>query len=75
MRIALEGPVFENSVAATVVGIAYRGDVLVYTLRIGDGATVTAAMANGGCGQAAIAVNRHVWLCFPPEAAMVLRRQ
>jgi len=74
VRIALEGPVFENSVAATVVRVAYRGDVLVYTLRIANGATATAAMANSGGAQAALTPDRHVWLCFPPEAAMVLRQ-
>jgi putrescine transport system ATP-binding protein len=74
MRVALEGPLFENSVAATVVAVAYRGDVLRYTLRIADGSTATAAVANNAAAPGALAPNRHVWLCFPPEAATVLKQ-
>jgi putrescine transport system ATP-binding protein len=77
LRIAREQPVsgLDNSVAATVVDIGYLGDTSLYKLRIRDGSQVKAALANvGGRADAALAVDQHVWLSWPPEAAIVLTR-
>jgi len=77
LRIAREQPLagLDNSVAATVVDIGYLGDTSLYKLRIRDGSQVRAAVANvGGGGDAVLAVEQHVWLSWPPEAAIVLTR-
>ena len=77
LRIAPEQPLagLDNSVAATVVDIGYLGDTSLYKLRIRDGSQVRAAVANvGGGGDAVLAVEQHVWLSWPPEAAIVLTR-
>ena len=77
LRIAREQPAagLDNSVAATVVDIGYLGDTSLYKLRIRDGSQVKAALANvGGRADAALAVDQHVWLSWPPEAAIVLTR-
>ncbi|HYA06104.1 MAG TPA: ABC transporter ATP-binding protein [Xanthobacteraceae bacterium] len=65
----------ENGVAATVVDIAYLGDVSIYRLRTGDGVSLQAAVANTGRrGDGGIGENDKVWLSFAPEAAIVLTR-
>jgi putrescine transport system ATP-binding protein len=77
LRIAGEQPLagLDNSVAATVVDIGYLGDTSLYKLRIRDGSQVKAAVANvGGRADAGPAVEQHVWLSWPPEAAIVLTR-
>jgi putrescine transport system ATP-binding protein len=77
LRIAPEQPLaaLDNSVAATVVDIGYLGDTSLYKLRIRDGSQVKAAVANvGGRADAVLAVEQHVWLSWPPEAAIVLTR-
>jgi putrescine transport system ATP-binding protein len=77
MRIMPEGPPpdLENSVAATVVEVGYLGELSIYKLRIADGVSVKAAIANTGRrAERAIGLNERVWLCFAPEAAIVLTR-
>jgi len=76
LRIAPEQPLagLDNSVAATVVDIGYLGDTSLYKLRIRDGSRIKAAVANVGRADAALAVEQHVWLSWPPEAAIVLTR-
>jgi len=76
LRIAPEQPLagLDNSVAATVVDIGYLGDTSLYKLRIRDGSQIKAAVANVGRADAALAVEQHVWLSWPPEAAIVLTR-
>jgi putrescine transport system ATP-binding protein len=77
MRVTHEPPSGEpeNCLAATVVDIGYLGDLSIYRLRIGDGSSVKAALANTGRRiERAIGCNDRVWLSFPPEAAIVLTR-
>ncbi len=77
MRIAPRqgSPDPENCAAATVVDIGYLGDLSIYKLRIGDGATVKAAVANTGRGVGpAIGYDEQAWLSFVPDAAIVLTR-
>jgi len=81
MRIVRSGPPpdrqtdVENAAAATVVDIGYLGDLSIYRLRTGSGAPVQAAVANSGrLTEPAIGWDESVWLSFPPDAAIVLRR-
>ena len=77
VRIARAPPAAgsDNSVAATVVDVAYLGDTSLYKLRIRDGSQVKAAVANVGPPAAsALTVDQQVWLSWPPEAAIVLTR-
>ena len=65
----------ENGVAATLVEIAYLGDLSIYRLRTDAGVLLQATIANTGrLGEGAIGWNDRVWLSFPPEAAIVLTR-
>jgi len=65
----------ENGVAATLVEIAYLGDLSIYRLRTDSGVLLQATIANTGrLGEGAIGWNDRVWLSFPPEAAIVLTR-
>jgi putrescine transport system ATP-binding protein len=81
MRIVRSGPPpdrqtdVENAAAATVVDIGYLGDLSIYRLRTGSGAPVQAAVTNSGrLTEPAIGWDESVWLSFPPDAAIVLRR-
>ncbi len=65
----------ENGVAATLVEIAYLGDLSIYRLRTDAGVLLQATIANTGrLGEGAFGWNDRVWLSFPPEAAIVLTR-
>ncbi len=65
----------ENGVAATLVEIAYLGDLSIYRLRTDAGVLLQATIANTGrLGEGAVGWNDRVWLSFPPEAAIVLTR-
>jgi len=74
VRISREAPVPEvaNCTSATVVDIGYLGGMSIYKLRIRDGSTVRAALANTGGAERPIGLNEQVWLNFPPQAATVL---
>ncbi len=77
MRIAREQPSSGEAecVAAKVADIGYLGDLSIYKLQIAGGAAVKAAVANvGRLSDRAIGWGDEVWLSFPPEAAIVLRR-
>jgi len=65
-----------NGVAATVVDIAYLGDLSVYRLRTDSGALLQATSANttGRAADGGFGWNDKVWLSFPPDAAVVLTR-
>ena len=65
----------DNGTAATVVDIAYLGDLSIYRLRTDGGVPLQAAIANSGAlaGRSA-GWNERVWVSFPPEAAIVLTR-
>ena len=65
-------PEAENCTSGTVVDIGYLGGMSIYKLRIRDGSTVRAAVANVGGGDRPIALDEQVWLSFPSEAATVL---
>lgn len=65
----------ENAVAATLVDLAYLGDLSILRLRTADGVPLQATIANAArAGQRAFGWNDTVWLAFPPEAAIVLRQ-
>ncbi len=65
----------ENAVAATLVDVAYLGDLSILRLRTADGVALQATIANAArTGQRAVGWNDTVWLAFPPEAAIVLRQ-
>ena len=64
-----------NGVAATLVDIAYLGDLSIYRLRTDAGVLLQATIANTGrLGERALGWSDRVWLSFPPEAAIVLTR-
>jgi len=65
----------DNGAGATLVDIAYLGDLSVYRLRTDGGVPLQARSANTGrVGARGIGFNDKVWLSFPPEAAVVLTR-
>ena len=65
----------ENAVAATLVDIAYLGDLSVLRLRTDAGAPLQATIANSGrLADRTAGWSDRVWLDFPPEAAIVLTR-
>jgi putrescine transport system ATP-binding protein len=65
----------ENGVAATLVDIAYLGDLSILRLKTDDGVPLQATIANAArTGQHAFGWNDKVWLAFPPEAAIVLKQ-
>jgi putrescine transport system ATP-binding protein len=76
VRIALEPPAQpppENCAAGTIVDIGYLGELTIYKLRLADGATVTAAIANTGhAAERPIDWDERAWVSFAPEAAIVL---
>jgi putrescine transport system ATP-binding protein len=78
IRIARERPpeTSENGAAATIVDVAYLGDMSVYQLRIRDGSLVKAAAANIGRrgDRTAASFDENVWLSWPPDAAVALTR-
>jgi putrescine transport system ATP-binding protein len=65
----------ENGVAATLVDIAYLGDLSILRLKTDDGVPLQATIANAArTEQHAFGWNDKVWLAFPPEAAIVLKQ-
>src|SRR4051812_42896946 len=65
----------ENSFAGRVADIGYLGGVSVYKVKLDNGLTIKAAVANRTrLVERPIGVNDRVWLSFAPEAAVVLRR-
>jgi putrescine transport system ATP-binding protein len=77
MQITREQPAngAENCLSGTVVEIGYLGDASIYKVRLADGQTVRATVANTGRrSEPVIAVKDTAWLSFSPEAAIVLTR-
>ena len=77
VRITREPPLpgANNCVAGTIVDIGYLGDVSIYRLRLPDGSTMKAAIANvGGRAQRGLAFSDEVWVVWPPENGMLLTR-
>jgi putrescine transport system ATP-binding protein len=75
MRVTLEPPQQppQNCAAGTIVDIGYLGELTIYKLRLADGATVTAAIANTGhAAERPIDWDERAWMSFSPEAAIVL---
>src|ERR1700688_3726163 len=75
MRVTLEPPTAppQNCAAGTIVDIGYLGELTIYKLRLADGATVTAAIANTGhAAERPIGWDERAWMSFSPEAAIVL---
>jgi putrescine transport system ATP-binding protein len=76
----------ENGVAATLVDIAYLGDLSILRLRTDAGVALQATIANTGhverhgerygerFGPRGLGDATKLWLGFPPEAAIVLRQ-
>jgi putrescine transport system ATP-binding protein len=65
----------ENGVAATLIDVAYLGDLSIYRLKTASGVPLQATVANtGGFAGCAVGWNDTVWLSFAPEAAIVLTR-
>jgi putrescine transport system ATP-binding protein len=77
----------ENGFAATLVDIAFLGELSILRLRTDAGVALQASIANTGQGSGngsgngagnrerrGVARNDKVWLGFPPEAAIVLRQ-
>ena len=68
-------PQTDNCADGTVTDLGYLGDLTIYKLRLGDGRTMKAAVANTGRVAAhPIGRDERVWVSFAPEAAVVLRR-
>jgi len=65
----------ENDVAATLVDIAYLGDLSIYRLRTDAGVPLQATRANTApLAERGTGANDKVWLSFPRDAAIVLTR-
>jgi putrescine transport system ATP-binding protein len=63
----------ENDVAATLVDVAYLGDLSIYRLRTDAGVPLQASSANTApLTERAVAWNDKLWLNFPRNAAIVL---
>jgi putrescine transport system ATP-binding protein len=67
-------PQHENCLAATIAEIGYLGDLSIYKLRLADGSSATATIANSGAHAMPAIGDGRAWLSFPPEAAIVLTR-
>ena len=77
VRIALEPPsaAGENCVRGEVENIGYLGDLSIYSVRLGDGFAVKAAVANmTRLVERPIGWDESVWLTWSPEAGVVLTR-
>lgn len=62
-----------NAMSGKVVDIGYLGDISIYKVRLDDGATVKASVANAArLAERAIGWEDRVWLAFPSEAAVPL---
>lgn len=74
LRIATAPPAGgENRVAGRVIDIAYLGDISVYKVRLDDGASMKASVANATrLVERAIGWDDRVWLSWTPDAAVVL---
>ena len=65
----------ENCVVGRVHDVAYLGDVSLYKVRLDDGATMTASLANASRRlDRAIGWDDTVWLTWTPDAGVVLTR-
>ena len=63
----------ENDVAATLVDVAYLGDLSIYRLRTDAGVSLQASSANTApLTERAVTWNDKLWLNFPRNAAIVL---
>ncbi len=77
LRIAAEPPPAGsgNCAAGAVWDIGYLGNMSVYKVRLDNGATMKAAVANARRAVARpIGWNDRVWLSWPPDAGIVLTR-
>jgi putrescine transport system ATP-binding protein len=75
VRIGGERPAGEvNAVAGTLHETGYRGDMSLYTVRLADRSLMKIAVANTGQGQRRFAAGELVWLSWPADAGVVLRR-
>jgi putrescine transport system ATP-binding protein len=77
VRIGVERPAEarENALAGAVVEVGYLGNLSVYKVRLDDGTLMKATLSNQSrLVERAIGWNDRVWLCWPPEAAIVLTR-
>lgn len=67
------GAVSGNVFAGRVREIAYLGDTSLYKVALDNGLVVKAEMANRSRSvEAPIQVDDRVWLCWPPDAGLVL---
>jgi putrescine transport system ATP-binding protein len=75
VRIGGERPAGEvNAVAGTLHETGYRGDMSLYKVRLADRSLMKIAVANTGQGQRRFAAGELVWLSWPADAGVVLRR-
>ncbi len=75
VRIGGERPAGEvNAVAGTLHEAGYRGDMSLYKVRLADRSLMKIAVANTGQGQRRFAAGDLVWLSWPADAGVVLRR-
>ena len=75
VRIGGERPAGEvNAVAGTLHEAGYRGDMSLYKVRLADRSLMKIAVANTGQGQRRFAAGELVWLSWPADAGVVLRR-
>ena len=65
----------DNCADGTITDIGYLGDLTVYKLRLADGTTIKAAVANTGrIAAQPIGRDERIWVSFAPESAVVLTR-
>jgi putrescine transport system ATP-binding protein len=73
IRIGLERPNGDHAISGAVVDVAYRGDVSVYKVRLGDGAVMKVMVANTAQpDENRIALHSKVALWWPDDAGVVL---
>jgi putrescine transport system ATP-binding protein len=73
LRLAAERPPDQrNAVAGTVADIGYRGDSSLYKVWLANRTLMKVALANAG-GRPPFALNDLVWVCWPPDAGVLLR--
>jgi putrescine transport system ATP-binding protein len=77
IRISLQPPsgADGNCVAGTVSDIGYLGDLSIYKVRLDSGQMMKASVANlTRLLERPIGWDARVWLCWPPDAGVVLTR-
>jgi putrescine transport system ATP-binding protein len=76
MRIGRAPPeAAENCIEGQVADIGYLGELSIYKVRIADGMTVKASVANTSrLPERTIGWDERVWVSFAPDAAIVLTR-